>query len=195
MLLRLLESGKIERSDDYHSMHLKSLEGCQLVIGSYPPFDYDARGGGGKGILIPNNIENILHIRFSAETFSIPPLSWKTTKFLSIPLPPGLKIEMSMHKLEGTINNFSGEVLFEFESKFIFSIGSIFKFPALIVKTSLGTGKVKGHLHKEKGLVRQNNGKIKLVGISIVPRTGNKILDTFLGLPTEALAVLLCEIN
>ena len=64
-------------------MHLKSLERCRLAIGSYPPFDYDARGGGGKGILIPNNIEkNILHIRFPTETFSIPPLNWKTTKFL-----------------------------------------------------------------------------------------------------------------
>ena len=176
-------------------MHLKSLKRCRLAIGSYPHFNYDARGGGGKGILMPTNIENVSHIRFSAGTFSIPPLTWKTTKFLYIPLPPGLKIEMCMHKLEGTINTISGEVLLEFESKFIFSVGSIFKFPCLIVKTSLGTGKVKGRLHKEEGIVRQNNGKVKLVGLSIIPRTGNKILDTFLGLPTEALAVLLCEIN
>ena len=34
-------------------MQLKSLEGCQLTIGSYPPFAYNARGGGGKGTLLP----------------------------------------------------------------------------------------------------------------------------------------------
>ena len=32
-------------------MHLKSLDGCQLTIGSYPTFFYNACGGGGKGTL------------------------------------------------------------------------------------------------------------------------------------------------
>ena len=41
----------------------------------------------------------------------------------------------------------------------------------------------------------KKNGKMKLVGISIIPPTGNKILDTFLGLPSEALAELECEIK
>ena len=36
-------------------MQLKSLEGCQLRIGKYPPFSYNAYGGGGKGILLPSN--------------------------------------------------------------------------------------------------------------------------------------------
>ena len=39
-------------------MQLKSLEGCQLAIGSYPPFDYDAQGGGGKGTVIQNEKDN-----------------------------------------------------------------------------------------------------------------------------------------
>ena len=176
-------------------MYLKSLEGCRLAIGSYPPFDYDAKGGGGKGTLRPSEQDNILHLSFSSKTFVIPPLSSRTTKFLSLPLPPGLKIEMSMDKLEGTIDKNSGAVLLRFESRFIFSIGSIFKFPDLLVKTSLETGTVKGKLHEEEGLVLQKNGKAKLVGVSTIPPTGNKILDTFLGLPNEALAVLQCEIK
>ena len=176
-------------------MHLKSLEGCRLAIGSYPPFDYDAKGGGGKGTLRPSDQENILNLSFSSETFSIPPLTSRTTKFLSLPLPPCLKIKMSMDKLEGTIDKNSGEVLLRFESRFVFSIGSIFKFPDLLVKTSLETGTVKGKLHEEEGLVLQKNGKAKLVGVSTIPPTGNKILDTFLGLPNEALAVLQCEIK
>ena len=56
-------------------------------------------------------------------------------------------------------------------------------------------GKVKGKLHEGEGHVLQNNGTVKLVGISIITKTGNKILDTFLGLPNEALAELKCEIK
>ena len=176
-------------------MQLKSLEGCRLKIGKYPPFTYNANGGGGNATLLPNQTNNLLHISFSSKTFSIPPLTSKTTRFLSLPLPPGFKITMSMDKLEGTIDKNSGEVLLKFESKFFFSIGAIFKFPKLRVKTILKTGKVKGQLHQGEGHVLQNNGTTKLVGISIIPKTGNKVLDIFLGLPNEALAELKCEIK
>ena len=176
-------------------MQLRSLEGCRLKIGKYPSFTYNAYGGGGKPTVIPSQKNNLLHVSFSSETFSIPPLTSRTTKFLSLPFPPGLKIEMSMDKLEGTINKNSGEVLLNFESRFLFSIGAMLKFPKLIVKTLLTSGKVKGKLHEGKGHVLQSNGTIKLVGISIIPKTGNQILDIFLGLPNEALAELKCEIK
>tara|TARA_B100001250_G_scaffold375578_1_gene363241 strand:+ start:1496 stop:2026 length:531 start_codon:yes stop_codon:yes gene_type:complete len=176
-------------------MQLKSLEGCRLKIGKYPPFTYNAYGGGGKAIELPKQNNNLLHISFSSTTFTIPPLTSKTTKFLSLPLPPGFKIKMSMDELEGTIDKNSGEVLLNFESKFLFSIGAILKFPNLIVKTLLKTGKVKGKLHEGEGMILQNDGTTKLVGICIIPKTGNKILDTFLGLPNEALAELKCKIK
>ena len=176
-------------------MEMKSLEGCRLTIGSYPPFTYNAYGGGGKATLLPIQKNNLLHVSFASKTFSIPPLTSRTTKFLSLPLPPGLKIEMSMDKLEGTIDKISGEVLLKFKSKFLFSIGGTLKFPELIVNTLLTTGKVKGKLHEAEGKVLQSNYKTKLVGISTIPITANKILDTFLGLPNEALAELQCEIK
>ena len=176
-------------------MELKSLEGCRLKIGSYPTFIYNANGGGGKATLLPSNTKNILYLSFSSKTFVIPPLTSKNTRFLSLPLPPGFKIKMSMDRLEGTIDKNSGEVFLKFESKFIFSIGAMITFPNLIVKTSLKTGQVKGKLQEGKGRVLQKNGKTKLVGISIIPPTGNKILDTFLNLPNEALAELQCELK
>ncbi len=176
-------------------MQLKSLEGCRLKIGSYPPFTYNASGGGGKGTLDAGQQDHILYVRFSSETFSIPPLTSQTTKFLSLPLPPGLKIEMSLEKLEGTINKNSGEILLIFESKFVLSIGTIIKFPDLLIKTILTTGEVTGKLQTCKGMVLQKNGTTKLVGISKIPLTGNNILDSFLNLPNEALAELQCEIT
>ena len=100
-----------------------------------------------------------------------------------------------MDKLEGTIDNNSGEVIFKFESKFIFSIGAKIKFPDLVVKSTLQTGKVKGKLHQSQGMAIQKNGKAKLVGVAIIPPTGNNFLDIFLGLPNEAIAELKCEIK
>ena len=176
-------------------MQLKSLEGCRLKIGKYPPFSYNAYGGGGKATLIPNQKNNLLHVSFSSKTFSIPPLTSKTTRFLFLPLPLGFKIKMSMDHLRGTIDENSGEVLLKFESKFLFSIGPIFRFPELIIRTFLRTGKVKGKIHEGEGLALQSNGTTKLVGIATIPKTGNKILDIFLGLPNEALAELKCEIK
>ena len=176
-------------------MELKSLKGCRLTIGSFPSFSYNASGGGGRGKLLPSKKKNILRLTFSSKTFSIPPLTSQTTKFLALPLPPGFKIDMSMDKLEGTLDQNSGEILFQFESKFFFSIGKIIKFPYLSVKTLLTTGKVKSKLHEGKGIKLQKNGKAKLVGISNIPQTGNKVLDIFLGLPNEALAELQCEMK
>ena len=134
-------------------------------------------------------------MRFSSKTFSIPSLTLRTTRFLCPPLAPGLKIDMSMNRLEETIEKNSEEVFLRFESKFIFSLGAILKFLELIVNTNLSTGKVKGQLHEAEGFVLKNNGKTNLVVISIIPKTGNKILDTLLDLPNEAIAELKCFIK
>ena len=64
-------------------MQMKSLNGCRLKIGSYPSFNYNASGGGGKATLLPSKKSNLLQVSFSSKTFSIPPLTSKTTKFLS----------------------------------------------------------------------------------------------------------------
>ena len=176
-------------------MELKSLEGCRLKIGKFPTFTYNAYGGGGKATLLPNEQNNLLHISFSSKTFSIPPLTSKTTKFLSLPLPPGFKIKMSLDHLEGTVDKNSGDVLLKFESKFLFNIGALLRFPPLIVRTLLKTGKVKGKIHEGEGLLLQSDGTTKLVGIATIPKTGNTILDKFLDLPNEAIAELKCEIK
>ena len=176
-------------------MHLSSLNGCRLAIGSYPHFTYNATNGGGKAAIISIEEDDTLHLKFQPKDFSIPPLTYRTTKFLTFPLPPGLKIEMHMHKLEGSVNKTSGEVLLNFESEFLFSIFSIFKFPELLVKTKLETNHVKSSLFEEQGHIIQKDGLTKLVGIAVIPVTTNKILNFFLGLPNEALAVLNCKIN
>ena len=100
-----------------------------------------------------------------------------------------------MDKLEGTIEDLSGDISFNFEARFVFTIWPVFRFPDLIVKSFLTTGKISTDLHQAEGIVLQENGRTKLVGVAIIPPTGNKLLDFFLGLPNEALAILQCEIK
>ena len=69
------------------------------------------------------------------------------------------------------------------------------KFHELTIKPFLKTEKVKSKLHKPQGLILHHDGITKLVDIYLVKKTGNKILDTILGLPNEALAELKCEIK
>ena len=176
-------------------MYLRSLDKCLLRIGSYPPFEYDATNGGGAAFILSKEQATTKYLRFDSNTFKIPPLTWKNTKFLCLPFPPGLKIEMLMDKLAGTWDHATGNLSLDFEARFVFSIFRIFHFPSLLIRSSLVTGKVIGSCFEEEGNVINANGRTKLVGIAVVPPTGNKILDAFLGLPNEALAVLNCEIN
>lgn len=176
-------------------MRLKSLGGCRLAIGRYPTFSYDARGGGGNGVLSLVNEDFLQEVSFDNEDFVIPPLSWKTTKVLGLPIPPGLKIAICTEKLKGVFDKSNGKISLDFEARFRFSICSWLRAPDLIVKTCLNTGKVKSRLHNVEGQPIQEDGRTTLVGVSVVPRSGSYLLDSFLSLPNEALAVLECEIE
>ena len=173
-------------------IRLNSLDNCQLSIGSFPPFIYNAIGGGGNASISSSSQGNDLYMKFQPDKFLIPPLNWKTTKVFSLPMPPGLNISIIMEKLEGSINNKNGDILLDFEAKFVFTIWPTWQFPDLIVKTYLGTKKVKSKLYNIEGKTLNKNGRATLVGIARILPTGNNLLDSFLGLPNEALAVLEC---
>ena len=64
---------------------LHTLADCGLVIGAYPRFRYDARGGGGVGWLSEGDDNGLQALRFHPDAFTIPPLHWRTTRFLGLP--------------------------------------------------------------------------------------------------------------
>jgi len=174
-------------------MHLESLSHCELVIGDYPSFHYDARGGG--GITTQNKTEDngSQSVSFDPESFRIPPLNWKTTKFLGLPMPPGLEIEIVPRILNGTFNLKSGYMSLILEADFVFSIFSLIKAPELKIKTCLNTEELLTENHKMGAQTIQSNGRATLTGVARVPRTGQKYLDTFLSLPNDATAKLHCK--
>ena len=176
-------------------MQLHSSKGCRLTIGSYPHFLYDASGGGGKAIIIETNERNIKYLKFCSKTFEIPSMNYKTTKFLGLPLPPGITIKMTMEKLEGTINQESGDINLNFQARFKLKFASFFQFPSLIVKSLLKTGKVNTITYDSVGVPLQKDGKTKLVGVTKIPKTSNSLLNSFLFLPTNALAELQCVLK
>ncbi len=173
---------------------LESLQGCKLRIGSYPFFNYDASSGGGKASLVKQENLKTRNIVFDPETFIIPSLSWRNTRISFLPMPPGLEIKMFLDKLEGFISIETGYICLDFEARFSFSIFSVIRFPFLNVKTVLSTKEVNGKLKNYSGKPIDKNSRCKLVGVADIPKTGDKFLDIFLGLPNEALAILECNL-
>ena len=176
-------------------MQLKSLPKSYLAIGSYPYFQYDASNGGGEADSNQDQGGNLIHLRFSSSDFSVPSLNWRTAKISGIPIPPGIEIKINPTRLEGVLNKSTGEISLVFESLFTLSILSIFHFSPLTIKTSLVTSEAKSQLFKVEGETLKEDGKATLVGIAKVPLSGNRLLDKFLGLPTEALAILKCKLS
>ncbi len=177
------------------SVRLESLSNCKLIIGNYPAFQYDALGGGGVASLNMSETEHLYSVAFKPSEFKIPPLNYKTTKLYGIPILPGIEIKMFLDTLNGTINKKDGEILLQFESRFVLNLFSLTYFPPLSVKTVLCTNKVEQGLFKAIGKPLDRKGKSTLVGIATIPPTGNFFLDLFLGLPNEAFALLNCNIT
>lgn len=96
-----------------YTVSFKTQRACKLGISRYPNFEYDAEGGmgTGSGAKVTGNLSNSdLLVSFDLETLYIPPLTSSTTKFLGLPLPPFLKIDIVPEAFQGSINQESGKV-------------------------------------------------------------------------------------
>jgi len=175
------------------SWRLDTLPGCGLVIGRYPRFRYNAAGGMAQASAVPG-AGGTLQLSFPAEHTRIPALCSHTTRFLGLPLPPGLRISIEPDRLEGVLDPASGAVELAFEARFGFELrvaGAVrYRAPDLIVNTTLTTGAIQSRRHRCEGRVLSGNEPALLVGAARVEPCGEAWLDRFLGLPDEALAVL-----
>ncbi|QEY31102.1 hypothetical protein EVJ50_01365 [Synechococcus sp. RSCCF101] len=177
------------------SCRLLTLDACRLAIGFYPPFHYDASGGGGTGTLGPADAQGRQALQFPAADLSIPPLDGRSGRWLGLPLPPGLSIRIIPERLEGSLHRASGALQLQFEARFRFRVGALLSPPDLLVRTCLSTGASQGERHSGSGQPLDGSGQALLVGVAAVPPCGAAWLDRFLGLPDEALAVLRCRLD
>lgn len=191
-----------------NAARLSTLSGCGLRISVYPPFSYDASGGGARVGTVggaSEDIEGKSPLSFDPRAVSIPALDFRTTKFLGLPLPPGLRIEIEPLRLSGWVRRATGEVSLDFEARFSFSAFGLYRPPPLLVSTTLTTGEAKrSKSDKEKGgssrlsgrgEALKENGRVALSGVAVVEPVGDFLLDSFLMSPTECLAELRAELE
>ncbi len=172
---------------------LETLRDCSLAVSIYPTFAYNATGGGGRGRVLEVN-GDVLTVEFDATSLNIPPIDYRSTKVVGVPIPPPLKIEILPKSLKGTIDVRTGEANLDFDAQFQFDAGSLYHAAPLSIVTKLSTEGSEGRMLRGPG-ERLRDGKLKLAGVSEVPKTGDGLLDGFLLLPSEALAVLSAEIH
>ncbi|KAK6926294.1 hypothetical protein RJ641_008013 [Dillenia turbinata] len=175
-----------------YNVKFKTLGGCKLGISRYPDFEYNAQGGSGTGFgtKVYNNDLNReeVSVCFDLEKLYIPPLTSATTRFLGLPLPPFLKIDIVPELFQGKIDHESGKVELEFQAKFWFSASSIYKAPPLMVETILTSEVSNGTMRSGRGERLDKDGRCRLVGVATVNPIDDFFMNTFLSLPTECLA-------
>ncbi|CAA7391837.1 unnamed protein product [Spirodela intermedia] len=181
------------RSAGAYSVDFRTLAGCKLGISRYPDFDYDASGGTGTAAAAEEG-EEIL-VTFDAGSLYIPPLMTATTRFLGLPLPPFLKIEIVPENFQGIINRETGQVDLDFRARFWFSVGRIYRAPPLLVETRLTSEESKGSMRGGRGRRLDGGGACTLVGVATVAPVDDFLMDSFLRLPTECIAQLNARIS
>lgn len=190
-----------------NAARLKTLSDCGLRISVYPPFSYDASGGGAQAGTIGESEESEngggkSPLSFDPRAVSIPALDFRTTKFLGLPLPPGLRIEIEPLKLTGWIRRGTGEVSLDFEARFLFTAFGLYAPPPLFVSATLTTGEARSKSRSAsnvrlsgRGEALDNDGRVSLSGVAVVEPVGDFFLDSFLMLPAECLAELKAELD
>lgn len=190
------EDGKTsakEKEEAGCRVKLETLNGCKLGIGKYPDFEYNAGGGGGDGIGVNMNGGRVA-VNFDVESLYIPALTYKTTKFLGLPLPPFLSITIVPLIFQGFIEQHTGQAELKFRANFYFSMASLYKPPPMLVETLLTTEEAKGEMRNGRGQRLDSEGCCRLVGVATVERINDFFLNAFLDLPTECLADMSAKI-
>ncbi len=172
---------------------LDTLRDCSLAVSIYPTFSYNALGGGGRGKVVAVD-GDVLTVEFDASSLRIPPIDYRSTKVIGVPIPPPFRIEIIPKQLKGTVNVRTGEANLDFDARFQFDAGSLYHAAPLSIVTKLSSEGSAGRMLRGPG-ERLEDGRVKLAGVASVPKTGDAFLDGFLLLPSEALAVLSAEIQ
>ncbi|CAL9204277.1 unnamed protein product [Musa hybrid cultivar] len=189
-------TGRVVPAPDAYSVKFETLEGCKLGISRYPDFEYNAKGGVGNAVGRKDRTDDMLCVSFDVGTLYIPPLTGATTKFLGLPLPPLLKIAIVPEVFQGTISSRSGKVVeLMFRARFLFSVGSIYRAPPLMVETTLTSEESRGSMRAGRGERMDEEGRCKMVGVAVVDPINDALMDAFLGLPTECIAILNAKIS
>ncbi|XP_073131250.1 uncharacterized protein [Henckelia pumila] len=196
--ITIVKETEVSKMKDVINVKLKTLGGCKLGISRYPDFEYDAQGGSGIGKATPallSDVNGEVFVDFDVDSLYIPAVSTATTKFLGLPLPPFLNIDIVPEMLSGKINTETGQVDLRLKGKFYFSMGSIYRAAPLVVDTVLTSEEARGDMRGGRGVRLNEQGSCTLVGVARVDPIADFFMDSFLGLPSECLASMRATIS
>ena len=100
------------------------------------------------------------------------------------------RISIQPTKLEGFVEPRTGRVQLRFCCQFNLSIAGLYHAPPLEVSTELTTEAIMGRITSASGRRMDTSGACELVGTTAVPKTCDRLLNSFLTLPTEAFALM-----
>lgn len=175
-------------------IEIRTLRECRLGIAMYPDFVYNAEGGGGFGTAEQLG-DGKLAVEFDIDSLYIPSVESKSTTFLGLPLPPFICIQVVPQSLKGFIERATGKVELEFSANFLFSVGSLYRAPPLVVDTLLTTEMAQGRLRQGQGKRLDSEGCCRLVGVAPLARIEDAFMNAFLTLPTDCLAIMAATFN
>ena len=152
-------------------------EGSVLSIGGFPPFDYDGSTGASVGTFTALG-GGTGELRFAAADTTVPPL-------LIVPPLQAIRVEIIPNDLVGTMDLCTGEVELAFDAAFQPVLGDA-RPTAISVVTALTTGTSAGDQVVLTGTPMDGSGRGRLVGVAVVPLSGDPLVDLFLQLPADA---------
>lgn len=148
-------------------------------LGRYTTFPYDGKDSDGKATLGPA-VGGRAEVEFSA--FTIPPMQF-------IPGSDAIRIEIVVNRLTGHIDFCTGKIELDFDAVFTSIIGDTENTPISVI-TTITTETSTGLSQSTSGTRLDKYGDAYLVGIAIVPETGDPMIDFMLGLPSDAVCEL-----
>ena len=182
------------QASDATTWQLRTGAHCQLVIGRFPPFSYDASSGGGPVLHGPADERGRLKLQVPCGSLTIPPMDAQTARLFGLPLPPGISVQIQPELLEGDLDPNTGAFNLHFRSRFRFTVGParrpLLQASDLVVDTALTSGGIQGQRHQRQGRPLDLEGRGQLVGVATIAPCQDGWLNAFLGLPDEALAVM-----
>ena len=82
-------------------VRMESLKGCQLGIGMYPTFSYNASGGGGIATATPSvESPSRVDVVFDPAAVTIPDVTYSTARVGGVPLLPLFRIRVEPQSLQ-----------------------------------------------------------------------------------------------
>jgi hypothetical protein len=148
-------------------------------LGSFAEYPYDGDGSNGIATLGPV-VSGRANVEFAG--FEIPPMQ-------VIPGSDEIRIEITAHKLSGSIDFCTGRMELDFDATFTPFVGKD-EMTSLSIVTTITTETSTGYSRSITGERLDRWGNAHLVGVAKVPVTDDFLINLLLGLPNDAVCQL-----